>query len=154
MKHDSRLSSVLHALLHMAEAGRVMTSEELAKCMNTNPVVVRRTLGLLRDAGFVTASKGPSGGWTLAGRLEAVTLRQIHEALGEPAIFAIGNRNEAPSCLVEQSVNAVLDDAFHAAEALLMERFGAVTLAALAADFSGRARAFRNSKGNTHVHDT
>lgn len=154
MKHDSRLSSVLHALLHMADAGRVMTSEELAKCMCTNPVVVRRTLGLLRDAGFVTAFKGPSGGWALGKPLETITLRQLHEALGEPAIFAIGNRNERPTCLVEQSVNAVLNDAFDAAEALLMERFGAITLAALARDFSGRAAAFRSKRDEKHVHDT
>lgn len=146
MRHDSRLSSVLHALLHMADAGRPMTSEELAKCMCTNPVVVRRTLGELRNAGFVSAVKGPTGGWSLARPLENMTLRQVHEALGESAIFAIGNRHAAPGCLVEQSVNAVLDDAFVAAEQLLMERFDAVTLAALADDFSRRAKAHRTER--------
>ena len=45
MKKDSRLSSVLHALLHMAERGEPLTSDELAMCMRTNPVVVRRTMG-------------------------------------------------------------------------------------------------------------
>ena len=120
-----------------------MTSEELAKCMGTNPVVVRRTLGDLRNAGFVSAVKGPTGGWSLARPLASITLRQVHEALGKSAIFAIGNRHAAPGCLVEQSVNAVLDDAFVAAEQLLMQRFGAVTLAALADDFSRRAKAHR-----------
>src|SRR5690606_38858328 len=42
MKRDSRLSSVLHALLHMAAHDAPMTSEVLARCMGTNPVVVRR----------------------------------------------------------------------------------------------------------------
>lgn len=44
MKRDSRLSSVLHALLHMAEQEEPMTSDALARCLGTNPVVVRRTM--------------------------------------------------------------------------------------------------------------
>ena len=118
MKRDSRLSSVLHALLHMAEQDRPMTSEALGLCLGTNPVVVRRTMGLLREAGLVTAERGHAGGWRIAADLETVSLRRLHEALGEPAIFAIGNRNEMPDCLVEQSVNAALEGAFAEAEDL------------------------------------
>lgn len=66
--------------------------------MHTNPVVVRRTMGLLREVGIVHSAKGHTGGWTIAADLKSVTLRQLHEALGEPAVFAIGNRNETPEC--------------------------------------------------------
>lgn len=79
-----------------------------------------------------------AGGWRIAADLAAVSLRRLHEALGEPAIFAIGNRNETPECLVEQSVNAALEGAFAEAEALLLERFAQVTLADLARDFARR----------------
>lgn len=144
MKRDSRLSMVLHALLHMAEHEGPMSSEVLAKCMCTNPVVVRRTMGLLREAGLVRATRGAAGGWELAVPLAGVTLRQLHEALGEPTVFAIGHKNAAPGCLVEQAVNAVMDDAFDAAEALLLERFAAVTLADLAREFSARFAAQRS----------
>ncbi|WCR20768.1 hypothetical protein JHW40_21240 (plasmid) [Paracoccus alcaliphilus] len=44
MRRDSRLSSVLHALLHMAEHDGPMIPGTLGY-----PVVVRRTKGLLRD---------------------------------------------------------------------------------------------------------
>ena len=138
MKKDSRLSSVLHALLHMSEADQPLTSEALACCMGTNPVVVRRTMGALREAGIVSSLRGHAGGWSITGNLDSVTLRQLHEALGEPAVFAIGNRNENPQCLVEQSVNAVLDDAFAEAEDLLLRRFAGVTLADLVAEFTRR----------------
>ena len=138
MNRDSRLSAVLHALLHMSEHAQPMTSEALAQCLGTHPVVVRRTMGLLRDAGLVTAGRGHAGGWQIAADLRRVTLRQLHEALGEPALFAIGHRNENPACLVEQVVNAALEDAFADAEALLLERFAAVSLADLAADFARR----------------
>jgi DNA-binding IscR family transcriptional regulator len=146
MKRDSRLSSVLHALLHMAERDAPMTSDDLAQCLGTNPVVVRRTMGLLREAGLVTSDRGHAGGWRIAVDLGAVTLRQLHEALGEPAVFAIGSRNEHPACLVEQSVNAALDDAFAEAEALLLQRFQNITLAELAADFARRHAAWRSSR--------
>ena len=79
-----------------------------------------------------------AGGWRIAADLETVSLRRLHEALGEPAIFAIGNRNETPDCLVEQSVNAALEGAFAEAEALLLKRFAQVTLADLARDFARR----------------
>ncbi|MBB2970334.1 Rrf2 family transcriptional regulator [Mesorhizobium sp. RMAD-H1] len=147
MKRDSRLSSVLHALLHMAANDGPMTSEALAHCMNTNPVVVRRTMAGLREAGLVRSEKGHNGGWTLGRDLNAVTLRDIHMALGEPAIFAMGNRNEAPQCLVEQAVNTALDDTFHEIETLLMERFGRLTLAQLAEDFARRLAAHRQKTG-------
>jgi DNA-binding IscR family transcriptional regulator len=138
MKRDSRLASVLHALLHMAERKEPMTSDALAQCLGTNPVVVRRTMGYLRNAGLVSADRGQAGGWRISADLATVTLRQLHEVLGEPAVFAIGNRNETPECLVEQSINAALDDAFAEAEALLLARFGSITLADLAADFARR----------------
>jgi DNA-binding IscR family transcriptional regulator len=138
MKNDSRLSSVLHALLHMAEHDGPMTSDALALCLGTNPVVVRRTMGFLRNAGFVTSDRGHAGGWRISVDLATVNLRQLHEVLGEPAIFAIGNRHENPKCLVEQVVNAALDNAFQEAEALLLTRFADVTLADLAADFARR----------------
>ena len=72
-------------------------------------------------------------------------------ALGEPAVFAMGHRNPAPQCLVEQAVNAALDDAFRDAEALLMVRFQDLTLAQLAADFSARLAAHHVNKGHPHA---
>lgn len=130
-----------------------MTSEVLAQAMQTNPVVVRRLMSGLRERGYVRSEKGHGGGWTLSADLAAITLRDIYEALGAPGLLAIGNRSENPRCLVEQAVNAALDDAFEAAEALLLTRLGDVTLAALRDDFSARLalRADPVSKENHHV---
>jgi DNA-binding IscR family transcriptional regulator/ubiquinone/menaquinone biosynthesis C-methylase UbiE len=129
MKKDSKLSGVLHILLHMAAADTPATSETLAKMMRTNPVVIRRVLAGLREHGFVTSEKGHGGGWQLSCDLTTVTLRDIYVALGTPALFALGNRTEAPGCLVEQAVNTVMNQALHDAEALLLTRFSEVTLA-------------------------
>jgi Rrf2 family protein len=141
MKRDSRLSGVLHVLLHMAEQSGPATSEMLAKAMSTNPVVIRRIMAGLREQGYVRSEKGHGGGWTLARDLAEITLRDIYDALGRPSLLAMGNRTEAPGCLVEQAVNTALDKAFHDAEALLLARLGEVTLAALSADFHARLTA-------------
>ncbi|MBR9970200.1 Rrf2 family transcriptional regulator [Magnetospirillum sulfuroxidans] len=138
MKKDSRLSGVLHVLLHMAEQDGPLTSEALARVMGTNPVVIRRVLSGLRQKGYVRSEKGHGGGWTLACDLSRITLRDIYIALGSPGLLAMGNRTESPGCLVEVVVNAALSQAFQDAEALLLHRFGDVTLASLSADFHRR----------------
>ena len=152
MKRDSRLSGVLHVLLHMAEADAPMTSEQLAKAMQTHAVVIRRILGGLRDAGFVHSEKGHGGGWTIAKPLADITMRDVYDAIGRPSLMAMGNRTEAPGCLVEQAVNAALDDSFRDAEALLLARFDQVTLAELAADFHARMTA-RSSSPTMQEHN-
>ncbi|WP_435635935.1 Rrf2 family transcriptional regulator [Pseudomonas solani] len=135
MRKDSRLSRMLHVLLHMARHDQPFTSEQIARMLDTNPVVVRRTMAGLRQAGYVSSEKGHGGGWTLAGDLETITLLDIHNAVGGPRIFAIGIENETPECAVERVVNAALEDALNQAEALLIDRLGTITLAELARDF-------------------
>ncbi len=141
MRRDSRLSGVLHVLLHMAERREPATSEALAKVMDTHPVVIRRTMAGLRDEGLVRSVKGHGGGWTLSCDITKVTLRDIYSALGSPSPFAIGNRTESPGCLVELAVNSALDQAFRDAENLLLSRFGDVTLSMLSADVHRRLAA-------------
>lgn len=146
------MSGVLHVLLHMAEQNGPVTSEMLAKAMMTNPVVVRRVMAGLRERGYVRSEKGHGGGWALACDLSKLTLRDVYEALGEPSLLAIGNRMESPGCLVEQAVNAALGRAFDDAEALLLARFGAVTLAQLSADFHDRLTRHKQSYDLETVH--
>jgi DNA-binding IscR family transcriptional regulator len=129
----------------MAQRPEPMTSELLAQSMETNPVVIRRILAGLRDAGYVRSEKGHGGGWTLACDLSKVTLRDVYEALESPSLLAIGHRTESPGCLVEAAVNARLGNAFHEAEELLLARFGEVTLAMLSDDVRTRLAALSGS---------
>jgi DNA-binding IscR family transcriptional regulator len=149
MRRDSKLSSILHVLLHMAQADRPFTSEELSSFLDTNPVLVRRVLAGLRERGYVGSGKGHGGGWVMTCDLHAVTLRDIYEAVGSPTVFAMGNRTEAPGCLVERAVNDALASAFDEAEALLIERFKDVTLADLSARFN---REYAHHQGALHDH--
>jgi DNA-binding IscR family transcriptional regulator len=155
VRNDTRLSRMLHVLLHMARCNGPMTSEQIARMLGTNAVVVRRTLAGLRNAGYVRSEKGHGGGWAIAADLEKVSLLDVHRAVGGPRIFAIGNERPNPGCAVEKVVNGAVEDALREAEALLVARLGAISLAELARDFDARCTArsrpadFRREKASS-----
>jgi DNA-binding IscR family transcriptional regulator len=138
MQLDGRLSRMLHVLIHMDRVEGPITSAQAAQMLHTNPVVVRRTMAGLREAGFVRSEKGHAGGWRLVVSLDSVTMLDIYRAVGEPRIFAIGLADPAPDCLVEQAVNESMSEALGAAEAMLIARLGQVTLAQIAKGFEAR----------------
>lgn len=154
MRRDSRLSSILHLLLHMAHSARPLTSEELAGFLQTNAVLVRRTLAGLRERGYVGSGKGHGGGWTITADLRQVSLRDIYEAVGAPTVFAMGNRVDHPECLVEQVVNQSLASAFDEAEALLVARLGEVSLAELSERFNTLYAHHAQHLGEHHAQHT
>jgi Rrf2 family protein len=141
MRYDSRLSRMLHILVHMARHGEPVTSERIAEMLGTNPVVVRRTLSGLRDAGYVRSEKGHGGGWVITSDLEQVTLLDIYNAVGQPSLFAIGNERSNPDCMIEQVVNLAVDDALREAGSVLVERFRTISLGELNRLFDARRAA-------------
>lgn len=140
MRKDSRLSRVLHVLVHLDAFDTPVTSDVLAEMLSTNPVVVRRTMALLRDQGYVQSVKGHSGGWSLSKPLSELTLLDIQKALGDSSIFTIGLTDEHTQCPIEHAVNAALKEVMNEAEALMLERFGEITLDILGAEFKRPAR--------------
>lgn len=130
MKRNSRLSLALHALGHMAvEPSRPRTSTEIAEHNQTNPVYVRRVLGLLRDAELLTSATGPHGGWLLAHPPRNIRLADIYFALGERFMRPDPTGEDNPSeCLIERELRGKLDDALDAAEATLIDRLSRVSI--------------------------
>lgn len=135
MRKDSRLSRVLHVLIHMDRHCEQATSETLSQMLNTNAVVVRRTMAGMRKLGYVSSEGGHGGGWKLTKPLEDITLYDVYRAMGEPPLFNLGPPEEHPECLVARAVDAALKDAMQAAEDQLLARFRSITVAQLAEDF-------------------
>ena len=140
MPRSARFSVALHVLAHLADAAAPRTSEDLAACVGTNPVVVRRSLAGLREAGLVAAARGAGGGWSLARDAADITLRDVYAALGERLLQGVdvaGPRPPRGGCRIQRAVAGTLDEFLDEAEALLAERLGRITLAALAAAVRG-----------------
>jgi Rrf2 family protein len=149
MKRNSQLAASLHALIHMAEHDAPMTSEELALCFDTNPVVVRRTMAGLREAGIVASGGGRGGGWTLKRLPADISLLDVYRGLGEPTLFHVGPREASSPCLIDHAVVDTMAPAFDEAEALLLKRLASITLADIAAEY--HTRATRVKKGKRHA---
>lgn len=138
MRTDNRLSRMLHVLIHMSAHEGAATSEAIARMLSTNPVVVRRTMAGLREAGYVRSAKGHNGGWELVRPLEEITMADVYRALGSPHLFALGLADDDRTCLVEKAVNARIADTLSSARAMILDSFGSMTLADLRADFETR----------------
>lgn len=131
MRQDSRLSRVLHALMHLERIEGPATSELIAQMLDTNPAVVRRTMAGLRDAGILKSVKGHGGGWSLAKPLKDISLHDVYSALGFPPLFAIGNDEANPTCPLEQAANSAINDALDAARAQFIQDLKSKSVATL-----------------------
>ena len=133
MKRDSKLSLALHALGHMAaQPDRPLRSQDLAQAQSTNPVVVRRTLGLLREAGLVTSAKGHDGGWSLSRPATQITVADVYLATQDPFFTPPKGPDNPPHCAIERALHTTMDAALSQAEAALTETLRHVTIADIA----------------------
>lgn len=115
-------------VLLAAEPSVQQTSDGIAKQLNTNPVVIRRVLSLLRAAGLVTSQKGPSGGSRLAKPAKAIRIGDIYRAVDASAVLHTA-KNPGEQAAV---VDAALEKIYRAAVAALVAELDATTLGQLA----------------------
>ena len=100
----------VHVLTLLARSGgRNLKSDEIAASVNTNPVVIRRLLGQLAQAGFVVSQSGSSGGTQLARSAGHVKLCDVYRAVCCGEVFAL---HDSPNqdCPVGRGIETVLCD--------------------------------------------
>jgi Rrf2 family protein len=109
------------------EPDRVRTSADIAEHAGTNPVVVRRVLGRLKDVGLLTSEKGHAGGWRLARAPESITLADVYLALDESLVASAGEA-DAPDCSVEHALHRRVADVLEDVEKSLIRRLSETTI--------------------------
>jgi Rrf2 family protein len=140
----SRFTMALHALGMIAlegdrVPGRPLTSEALARSINTNPVVVRRVLSDLKRAGLIETRRGVGGGVALARPAARISLRTVWEALeGREQLFGRHPSGPNPACPLACGVAEYLEGLYGEAETALKASLGKVTLAQLQRDVATR----------------
>ena len=137
MQISSRFTIAIHMLACMeAFKGEYkVTSEFLASSINVNPVIIRRILSQLRDAGIVEVRRG-TGGVAPAKPLQEITLLDVYRAVDcveEKALFHF-HENPNMSCPVGRNIHNILDDKLLRAQEAMEWELQAVTLADLMAD--------------------
>ncbi|NIH83845.1 Rrf2 family transcriptional regulator [Amycolatopsis granulosa] len=132
MALSSRSAVAIHALTMLARwDDRSLTSAEIADSLASNPVLVRRILGSLRDAGLVWSTEGRGGGWSLARAPREITLHDAYAAVEEGRILSRHAHPPSDACEVGRNISAVLEVEFRDAERAMEERLGRTTIADL-----------------------
>ena len=128
MKRNSRLSLALHTLSHMAvDPDRLRTSAAIAEHVGTNPVVVRRVLGRLREADLLTSERGHAGGWRLTRKPGEITLADVYLALDERMV-ASGECADMTECPVERALHTRIADILEDIERSLVQRLAETSI--------------------------
>ena len=140
--NNSRFAVAVHVLTLLAIEDRdePTTSDYLAHSANTNPVVVRRLLVLLRKAGLVNAQPGVGGGVSLRRRPEQITLLDVYCAIGKDSLFSISSRKPASDCICGRNIQPVLTDVFYQAEVAAHAVLAEISLAQIARKVEERDR--------------
>jgi Rrf2 family protein len=126
---NSRFSTAVHTLTLLASEPAVrLTSEQIAASIGTNPVVVRRQLALLRQAGIVESKGAKGGGWLLTRHPKNIHLSEVLAALGEEASFRMHRNEPHPNCEVGQNVRQALEGVYTDAEAAVAKSLRAWTV--------------------------
>jgi Rrf2 family protein len=127
------MTIAVHALAWMALARRqgreVLTSEQVAASVNTNPVIIRRCLGDLRRAGLVCVRHGAGAGWSLARAPEEITLLEVHDAAGPEPPFGLHHAEPNLECPVGQGIRPALSQVYGQVEQAMRRELAAVSVA-------------------------
>ncbi len=137
---SSKLSVGIHILTIFAlKPGEALTSEFIACSVNTNPVVIRRLLGLLREAGIVESRTGVGGGWSLLTDPERITLLDILRAV-EPQneIFALHRSEPNPEGPCGLHIQGVLSEVYDKVQKGMTRQLADVSIACIAGKIQNR----------------
>jgi len=133
MAANSRLTIAVHALAWLALAqqrGRDrLTSDQVAASVNTNPVIIRRCLGDLRQAGLVLVRRGPEAGWSLALPPDHITVLQVYDAVAPEPLFAMHHTKPNLECPVGRGIQPALHGLYRGAEQALREELAGTSIA-------------------------
>jgi Rrf2 family protein len=140
MAESTRFPVAVHVLTLLAYEGRALTSEYIAGSVNTNPVVIRRMIGLLGRAGFVSSTEGAGGGSELAKPAERITLGDVYRAVESGRLFGERRNDPNPLCPVGRSVQSVLEKHVARFESGLEREMDKVTVAGILAGVRSPSR--------------
>lgn len=113
MQISSRFTIAIHIFACMETFGKdhKITSDFLASSINVNPVIIRKILSQLRNAGLIEVARGTGGAKAIrpAGQITFYDIYLAVDLLEEGELFHF-HEDPEPRCPVGRNIHKVLDD--------------------------------------------
>lgn len=136
-KISSRFSIAVHILSLVSLSSLPSTSDFIASSVNTNPVIIRRIIGQLKNAGLVYVKAG-TGGTYLLKELDEISLLDVYKAVEVAEKGDLFNFHEHPNpvCPVGANIESVLRKNMMEAQSAMEQQLAQVTLKQLVTELS------------------
>ncbi|OYD09628.1 Rrf2 family transcriptional regulator [Paludifilum halophilum] len=142
MSISSRFAVGIHILSLIAiNKGGVNSSEFIAGSVNTNPVVIRKIMGMLKNAGLVKVRPGIAGA-ELAKDLSGITLLDVYKAVHvvqEQELFNVHD-NPNPACPVGRNIQNTVVPLLLNAQLALEKNLEHVTIEDIIKDIANKEK--------------
>ena len=134
--NNTRFATAIHIMTLLAESPQDwLTSEWMAGSININPVVVRKELSVLKEAGLIISRQGKEGGSQLAKSADSISISDIYRAVKNTEVLGKKNNNPNPACSVGRDINNHLNILFKETDQLVLNFLGDKSLKEFSAQF-------------------
>ena len=100
----------VHALVYLNHKKEVLSSDELAANVCTNPARVRKVMAKLKKAGLLSTKEGAEGGYYFSQNADEVNLDQICKAVEAQVVSASWKSgNKGMKCLIASGMADIMD---------------------------------------------
>ena len=132
MQISSRFTLAIHILtcIETFKDNYKVTSDFIAQSTNVNPVIIRKILVQLKNAGLIEVARG-TGGTRIAKPLSEITFLDIYravECVGENQLFHF-HEHPNEKCPVGRNIHNVLDDKLQRVQQAMENELKSITLA-------------------------
>ncbi len=123
--NNTRFATAVHIMTLLAKSPHEwLTSDWMAGSINVNPVIIRKEISVLREAGLIISRQGKEGGSQLAKNAEMITISEIYKAVKNTEVLGKKNQNPNPACSVGKEINNHLNTLFEETDQLVVKFLG------------------------------
>ncbi|MDP9961906.1 Rrf2 family transcriptional regulator [Chryseobacterium lathyri] len=123
--NNTRFATAIHIMTLLAKSPQEwLTSDWIAGSINVNPVIIRKEISVLREAGLIASRQGKDGGSQLAKNAEQISISEIYRAVKNTEVLGKKNQNPNPACSVGKEINTHLNTLFEETDQLVTQFLG------------------------------
>tara|TARA_R110002020_G_scaffold47926_11_gene136942 strand:- start:23 stop:433 length:411 start_codon:yes stop_codon:yes gene_type:complete len=135
--NNTRFATAIHILTLLADKqDELLSSEWIAGSINVNPVIIRKELGVLMQAGLVQSRKGKIGGYALLKSSVDITLADIYLTVKNSDVLGKKNLLPNPNCPIGKDINQKLDVLYSAIDQSVIKKLQGKTLKSFLENFN------------------